>query len=577
MLSEQEQIRRESLKEIRKLGIDPYPAAEYLVNANAADILSNFSEEKGNYQDVTLAGRIMSRRIMGNASFAELQDQTGRIQVYIRRDDICQGEDKTLYNTLFKRLLDIGDIIGIKGHVFKTQMGETTVHVREFTLLSKSLRPLPIIKEKDGKMYDEVTDPELRYRQRYVDLIINPRVRETFRSRTRIIQSMRELFNSYGYLEVETPILQPIPGGAAARPFITHHNALDMPLYLRIANELYLKRLIVGGYDGVYEFAKDFRNEGMDRTHNPEFTVMEIYVAYKDYNWMMNFTEEIVEKVAVDLHGKPEIEFQGKKIDFRRPFRRVSMTDAIKEHTGIDITGMNEKELVDACRSLGLEPDKTMGKGKLVDLIFGERCEHHYVQPTFIVDYPHEMSPLTKKHRSLPGLTERFELFINGKEIANAYSELNDPIDQLERFQEQLKLSEKGDDEAMFIDMDFVRALEYGMPPTSGMGMGIDRLTMLMTDQPSIQDVLFFPQMKPETRRRAQGEEVKEAFTAFGIPVEWAEPLISLGYDTVEKLKEVEKPGRLANELNGYNKKNKLGLQGVSPETVELWLKNCTL
>ncbi len=577
MLSEQEQIRRESLKEIRKLGIDPYPAAEYLVNANAADILSNFSEEKGNYQDVTLAGRIMSRRIMGNASFAELQDQTGRIQVYIRRDDICQGEDKTLYNTLFKRLLDIGDIIGIKGHVFKTQMGETTVHVREFTLLSKSLRPLPIIKEKDGKMYDEVTDPELRYRQRYVDLIINPRVRETFRSRTRIIQSMRELFNSYGYLEVETPILQPIPGGAAARPFITHHNALDMPLYLRIANELYLKRLIVGGYDGVYEFAKDFRNEGMDRTHNPEFTVMEIYVAYKDYNWMMNFTEEIVEKVAVDLHGKPEIEFQGKKIDFRRPFRRVSMTDAIKEHTGIDITGMNEKELVDACRSLGLEPDKTMGKGKLVDLIFGERCEHHYVQPTFIVDYPHEMSPLTKKHRSLPGLTERFELFINGKEIANAYSELNDPIDQLERFQEQLKLSEKGDDEAMFIDMDFVRALEYGMPPTSGMGMGIDRLTMLMTDQPSIQDVLFFPQMKPEIRRRAQGEEVKEAFTAFGIPVEWAEPLISLGYDTVEKLKEVEKPGRLANELNGYNKKNKLGLQGVSPETVELWLKNCTL
>jgi lysyl-tRNA synthetase class 2 len=577
MLSEQEQIRRESLKEIRKLGIDPYPAAEYLVNANAADILSNFSEEKGNYQDVTLAGRIMSRRIMGNASFAELQDQTGRIQVYVRRDDICQGEDKTLYNTLFKRLLDIGDIIGIKGHVFKTQMGETTVHVREFTLLSKSLRPLPIIKEKDGKMYDEVTDPELRYRQRYVDLIINPRVRETFRSRTRIIQSMRELFNSYGYLEVETPILQPIPGGAAARPFITHHNALDMPLYLRIANELYLKRLIVGGYDGVYEFAKDFRNEGMDRTHNPEFTVMEIYVAYKDYNWMMNFTEEIVEKVAVDLHGKPEIEFQGKKIDFRRPFRRVSMTDAIKEHTGIDITGMNEKELVDACRSLGLEPDKTMGKGKLVDLIFGERCEHHYVQPTFIVDYPHEMSPLTKKHRSLPGLTERFELFINGKEIANAYSELNDPIDQLERFQEQLKLSEKGDDEAMFIDMDFVRALEYGMPPTSGMGMGIDRLTMLMTDQPSIQDVLFFPQMKPETRRRAQGEEVKEAFTAFGIPVEWAEPLISLGYDTVEKLKEVEKPGRLANELNGYNKKNKLGLQGVSPETVELWLKNCTL
>jgi lysyl-tRNA synthetase, class II len=576
MLSEQEQIRRDSLIEIRNLGIDPYPAAEYKVTTFASDILENYSPEKNNFQEVTLAGRIMSRRIMGNASFAEIQDQTGRIQVYLRRDDICPGDDKTLYNTLFKKLLDIGDIIGVKGHAFTTQMGEITVHVNEFTLLSKSLRPLPIVKEKDGVMYDAVTDPELRYRQRYVDLIINPHVRETFRKRTQIVQSMRELFNSYGYLEVETPILQPIPGGAAARPFITHHNALDMPLYLRIANELYLKRLIVGGYDGVYEFAKDFRNEGMDRTHNPEFTVMEIYVAYKDYNWMMNFTEEIVEKVALDLHGTTEIEFAGKEISFKRPFRRVTMPDAIKEHTGIDITGMTEEELVKACKKIGLEPDKTMGKGKIIDLIFGEKCEHHYVQPTFIIDYPEEMSPLTKKHRSVPGLTERFELFINGKEIANAYSELNDPIDQFERFQDQLRLTEKGDDEAMFIDMDFVRALEYGMPPTSGMGMGIDRLTMLMTNQTSIQDVLFFPQMKPETKSKPVTSPAEE-YIALGIPAEWVEPLQKLGYATIEKLKEIDKPGKLANDLNGFNKKNKLGLQGVSPEAVDLWLKNCTL
>lgn len=577
MLSEQEQIRRDSLSEIRKLGIDPYPAAEYKVDTYATDILENFSPEKNNFQQVTLAGRIMSRRIMGNASFAELQDQTGRIQIYIRRDDICEGDDKTLYNTLFKRLLDIGDIIGVKGFAFTTQMGEITVHVKEFTLLSKSLRPLPIVKEKDGVMFDAVTDPELRYRQRYVDLIINPEVRDTFRKRTQIVQSMRELFNAQGYLEVETPILQPIPGGAAARPFKTHHNALDIPLYLRIANELYLKRLIVGGYDGVYEFAKDFRNEGMDRTHNPEFTVMEIYVAYKDYNWMMDFTEQIVEKVAIDLHGKTEIEFAGKQISFKRPFRRVTMPDAIREHTGIDITGMDEEALVTACKGIGLEPDKTMGKGKIIDLIFGEKCEHHYIQPTFIIDYPEEMSPLTKKHRSVPGLTERFELFINGKEIANAYSELNDPIDQLDRFQDQLKLSEKGDDEAMFIDMDFVRALEYGMPPTSGMGMGIDRLTMLMTNNTSIQDVLFFPQMKPETARRAQSAGLREKYVSFGIPEAWFEPLTALGFDSVEKLKEVEKAGKLANDLNGYNKKKKLGLQGVSPEAVELWLKNCTL
>ncbi len=499
-LSEQEQVRRQSLEEIRKLGINPYPAAMFPVDASSADILSNFDPEKNNYPDVCLAGRLMSRRIMGNASFAELMDSSGRIQIYVRRDDLCPGEDKTLYNTLFKKLLDIGDIIGIKGFVFKTQMGETTVHVKELTLLSKSVRPLPIVKEKDGVLYDAVTDPEMRYRQRYVDLIINPQVREVFRKRTQVIKSMRELFDKHGYLEVETPVLQPIPGGAAARPFITHHNALDIPLYLRIANELYLKRLIVGGYDGVYEFSKDFRNEGMDRTHNPEFTVMEIYVAYKDYNWMMSFTEEILEKVAMDMHGTTKVTLGENTIDYARPYRRLAMTDAIKEYAGVDISGMDENELRKVCDRLEIGHSPSMGSGKLIDLIFGEKCEHHFIQPTFIIDYPQETSPLTKKHRSKPGMTERFELMVNGKEVANAYSELNDPIDQLERFQEQLRLSEKGDDEAMFIDMDFVRALEYGMPPTSGMGIGIDRLTMFMTNQPSIQDVLFFPQMKPEGR-----------------------------------------------------------------------------
>jgi lysyl-tRNA synthetase, class II len=500
-LSEQEQVRRQSLDDIRKLGIDPYPAAMYPVNISAAQILAGFRDEENNFPEVCLAGRIMSRRIMGNASFAELMDSSGRIQFYVRRDDLCPGEDKTLYNVLFKRLLDIGDIIGIKGFVFRTQMGEITVHVRELTLLSKSLRPLPVVKEKDGVVYDAVTDPEMRYRQRYVDLIINPDVREVFRKRTKIVMSMRELFDSHGFLEVETPVLQPIPGGAAARPFITHHNALDIPLYLRIANELYLKRLIVGGYDGVYEFSKDFRNEGMDRTHNPEFTVMEIYVAYKDYNWMMNFTEEIMEKVAMDLHGTTKVPLGEFTIDFARPYRRVSMTEAIKEYAGIDITGMSEDDLRKECDKLSIGHSPSMGKGKLIDLIFGEKCEHHFVQPTFIIDYPQETSPLTKKHRSKEGLTERFELMVNGKELANAYSELNDPIDQLERFQDQLRLSEKGDDEAMFIDMDFVRALEYGMPPTSGMGIGIDRLAMFMTNQASIQDVLFFPQMKPEDRQ----------------------------------------------------------------------------
>jgi lysyl-tRNA synthetase, class II len=568
-LSEQEQIRRTSLDELRKLGINPYPAAEYKTTAFAQDILDNYSPEKNNYQDVCLAGRIMGRRIMGNASFAELMDSSGRIQIYVRRDDVCPGEDKTIYNTVFKHLLDIGDIIGVKGHVFKTQMGETTVHVHEFTVLSKSIRPLPVVKEKDGILYDAVTDPEMRYRQRYVDLIVNPSVRDVFRKRTRIIQSMRELFNSRGYLEVETPILQPIPGGAAARPFITHHNALDMPLYLRVANELYLKRLIVGGFEGVYEFAKDFRNEGMDRNHNPEFTVLEIYIAFKDYNWMMSFTEEIISRAAVELHGKTEIRYGDKLIDLTPPYKRISMTDAIRENTGIDISGIDEDEMRRVCDKLGVPHSPEMGKGKLIDQIFGEKCEHNYIQPTFIIDYPTETSPLTKMHRSKPGLTERFELMINGKEIANAYSELNDPIDQMERFQEQLRLSEKGDDEAMFIDMDFVRALEYGMPPTSGMGIGIDRLSMLLTDQPSIQDVLLFPQMKPEKK---SGSDPDERYTEKGIPEEWVDPLKKLGYTTLSRLREVDKYTRLHQDLCGYNKKNRLGLANPTPDEVKSWL-----
>jgi lysyl-tRNA synthetase class 2 len=511
-LSEQEVIRRNSLKKLRELGIDPYPAAEYKVNATSTEIKDNFSEEKENYQEVILAGRLMSRRIMGKASFAELQDHQGRIQIYVNRDEICEGEDKTMYNEVFKKLLDIGDIIGIKGFVFKTQVGETSIHVKEITVLNKSLHPLPIVKEKDGKTYDAFTDPEQRYRQRYVDLIVNPQVKDVFMKRTKIVNTMRQMFNEYGYFEVETPILQPIPGGATARPFITHHNSLNMPLYLRIANELYLKRLIVGGFEGVYEFGKDFRNEGMDRTHNPEFTVMEIYVAYKDYKWMMNFTEEICERVALALHGTTKVQVGEQIIVFKRPFPRVTMTDAIKEFTGYDIAGKNEKELFDICDKLGIETDPTMGKGKLIDEIFGEKCEGNYIQPTFITDYPKEMSPLTKKHRDNPELTERFELMVNGKELANAYSELNDPIDQRERFEEQLKLSEKGDDEAMFIDQDFLRALEYGMPPTSGMGIGIDRLTMFMTNSASIQDVLFFPQMKPEKKAVEMTDDEKVVF-----------------------------------------------------------------
>ena len=567
-LSEQEQIRRESLDELRKLGIDPYPAPEYKTTAFAQEILANFTPEKNNFQDVCIAGRIMSRRIMGNASFAELMDSSGRIQIYIRRDDVCPGEDKTIYNTVFKRLLDIGDIIGVKGHVFTTQMGEITVHVNQFTILSKSIRPLPVVKEKDGILYDAVTDPEMRYRQRYVDLIVNPHVRDVFRKRTQIIQSMRELFNSRGYLEVETPILQPIPGGAAARPFITHHNTLDMPLYLRVANELYLKRLMVGGFEGVYEFAKDFRNEGMDRTHNPEFTVMEIYIAYKDYIWMMNFTEEIIKKAALDIHGTTEVPYGDKILNLNPPFKRISMTDAIKENTAIDISGMDENELRNVCDKLDVPHSPEMGKGKLIDQLFGEKCEHNYIQPTFIIDYPTETSPLTKMHRSKPGVTERFELMINGKEIANAYSELNDPMDQMERFQDQLRLSEKGDDEAMFIDLDFVRALEYGMPPTSGMGIGIDRLTMMLTNQSSIQDVLLFPQMKPEKKSSFDPDD---KYTEIGIPSEWIDPLKKLGFTTVAKLKEVEKHMKLHQDLCGYNKKNKLGLKNPSPDDVKAW------
>lgn len=567
-LSEQEIIRRNSLAELRNLGIDPYPAEMFEVNATSEDIRENFSPEKGNFQDVSIAGRIMSRRIMGSASFFELQDSEGRIQVYIRRDDICPEGDATLYNTVFKKLLDIGDFVGVKGFVFITKTGELSVHCQNLTVLSKSIRPLPIVKEKDGQIFDAFSDPEQRYRQRYVDLVVNPQVKDVFLKRTKIINTMREFFNSKNYIEVETPILQPIPGGAAARPFITHHNTLDIDLYLRIANELYLKRLIVGGFDGVYEFGKDFRNEGMDRTHNPEFTVMEIYIAYKDYLWMMEFVEEMIERVAMNLHGTTKVKIGEHEINFARPFRRLTMTDAIKNKTGFDITGKSEEELRAKCNELGIEIDDTMGKGKLIDAIFGEKCEADLIQPTFIMDYPIEMSPLCKRHRANPDLTERFELFVAGKELCNAYSELNDPIDQLKRFQEQLKLSEKGDDEAMFIDMDFVRALEYGMPPCSGMGIGIDRLTMFMTGTQTIQDVLFFPQMRPEKKIQKDGIE---AFGAVGVPAEWVEVLHKMGYLTVESLQKAA-AGKLFNELCGYNKKNKLGLTNPTNADVQQWV-----
>jgi len=498
-LSEQEALRRQKLAEIRALGIDPYPAEEIKVSHFAADIKRDFTEGAAGYEEVYLAGRLMSVRDMGKASFAELMDSSGRIQIYVRRDDICPGEDKTLYNTLFKKLLDIGDFIAVKGYVFKTKVGETSLHVTEFRLLAKTLRPLPIVKkDEEGNVFDAFTDPEKRYRMRYVDLVVNEGIKETFLKRTRMINAIRDFLNERGALEVDTPVLQNIPGGAAARPFATHHNALDVPFYLRIANELYLKRLIVGGFDWVYEFSRNFRNEGMDRTHNPEFTVLEFYVAYKDYNWMMNTTEQLFEKIALATNGSTDLPVGEHTISFKAPFKRVSIYDAIKEHTGIDVSGMDENTLREVCRQLHIEVDQTMGKGKLIDELFSEKCEHHYVQPTFIIDYPVEMSPLTKKHRSKEGLVERFELMINGKEIANAYSELNDPIDQYERFVDQMQLSERGDDEAMIIDHDFIRALEYGMPPTAGIGIGIDRLAMLLTNQASIQEVLFFPQMRPE-------------------------------------------------------------------------------
>ena len=569
-LSEQEQLRRQSLKALRDLGINPYPAERFDVSANAAQIAAEFDAEPAKFEAVTIAGRIMSRRIMGSASFFELQDHTGRIQVYIRRDDVCPEGDPTLYNTVFKKLLDIGDFVGIEGFAFRTNTGELSVHCRKFTVLSKSIRPLPIVKEKDGQQFDALTDPEVRYRQRYVDLVVNPKVRDVFAKRAKIIATMREYFNEHGCLEVETPILQPIPGGASARPFITHHNALDIDFYMRIATELYLKRLIVGGFDGVYEFGKNFRNEGMDRTHNPEFTCMEIYIAYKDYRWMMEFTENMLERIALAVNGTTEVEIDGKQISFKAPFRRLTMTDAIREKTGYDITGQSEADLREACKRLNVEIDDTMGKGKLIDAIFGQYCEEDLVQPTFICDYPIEMSPLCKRHRDNQDLTERFELFVAGKELCNAYSELNDPIDQLERFQEQMRLSERGDDEAMFIDMDFVRALEYGMPNCSGMGMGIDRLTMFMTGQTSIQDVLFFPTMRPEKKVVADSEEV---YTEAGVPAEWVEAIQKMGYITLEAFANTAKSGgmKLFNDLCGFNKKNKLGLPTAE---IKAWIES---
>ncbi len=567
-LSEQEQLRRQSMAELRRMGIEPYPAAEYKVTGHSDEIKSTFSDDAP-ARDVCVAGRIMSRRIMGKASFVELQDSKGRIQIYISRDEICPDENKDLYNIVFKKLLDIGDFIGVCGYVFRTQTGEISVHAKSMTVLSKSLRPLPIVKMKDGVVYDAFDDPELRYRRRYVDLVVNDGVKQIFLKRTKVYTSMREYFNNAGYIEVETPILQSIPGGASARPFITHHNALDIPLYLRIADELYLKRLIVGGFEGVYEFSKNFRNEGMDRTHNPEFTCMEIYVSYKDYNWMMSFTEKMLEKICLDVNGTDEVKVGDNVISFKAPFPRVTMAQAIKDHTGVDITGMDEEQLRKTARDLGIEVDDTMGKGKLIDEIFGEKCEGKYIQPTFITDYPIEMSPLTKRHRDNPELTERFELMVNGKELANAYSELNDPIDQYERFVEQMRLGEKGDDEAMIIDGDFIRALEYGMPPTSGMGIGMDRLVMLMTGQTAIQEVLLFPQMRPE---KVEKRDKPEAFVALGVPAEWTEPLQKTGVLTVEALAALN-PNKLFQDLCGFNKKNKLGLANPKSEEVAAWVE----
>ena len=569
-LSEQEIIRRNSMNQLRQMGIEPYPAAEYATNAFSKEIKASFKDEDAP-RTVRIAGRIMSRRIMGKASFMELQDSEGRIQVYISRDDICPEENKDLYNVVFKKLLDIGDFVGIEGFVFRTQMGEISVHAQTLTVLSKSLRPLPIVKYKDGVAYDGFNDPELRYRGRYIDLVVNDGVKDIFLKRAKVIKTMRNALDEAGYTEVETPILQSIPGGASARPFITHHNSLDIDLYLRIATELYLKRLIVGGFEGVYEIGKNFRNEGMDRTHNPEFTCMELYVQYKDYNWMMRFTEQLLERICIAVNGTSESVVDGQTISFKAPYRRLPILEAIQEKTGYDLTGKSEEEIREICKALKLEIDDTMGKGKLIDEIFGEFCEGTFIQPTFIIDYPVEMSPLTKMHRSKPGLTERFELMVNGKELANAYSELNDPIDQEERFKEQLRLSEKGDDEAMFIDQDFLKALQYGMPPTSGIGIGIDRVVMLMTGQTTIQEVLLFPQMRPE---KTVKRDATEKYTAVGVAAEWVPALQKAGYLTVESLKEAN-PNKLRQALCELNKKYKLELTNPSVEEIEGWINHC--
>ncbi|PTS96849.1 lysine--tRNA ligase [Pedobacter sp. HMWF019] len=567
-LSEQELLRRNSLSQLRELGINPYPAEAFEINAHAADILANYEKDKTAYKTVSIAGRIMGRNIMGAASFAELQDSTGRIQVYLKRDELCPGEDKTLYNTVFKKLLDIGDFIGVKGYVFTTQTGEISIHVTQFTVLSKSLRPLPIVKrDDDGNVYDGFTNPELRYRQRYVDLTVNPDFKKVFINRSKVINTMRNYFDEQGWMEVETPILQPIHGGAAARPFATHHNTLDMPLYLRIANELYLKRLIVAGFDGVYEFGKMFRNEGMDRTHNPEFTSMEIYVAYKDYIWMMSMVEECLEKIAVAIHGTPVIKVGDQEINFEGPYEKLSMYESIQKYTGIDVSQMTEEQLKDTCKSLNIEIDASMGRGKLVDEIFSEKVEANLIQPTYITDYPIEMTPLAKKHRSKDGLVERFELFVMGKEIGNAYSELNDPIDQRERFEDQLKLAARGDDEAMAMDDDFVRALEYGMPPTSGLGIGIDRLVMLMTNQSTIQEVLFFPQMRPEKKAKVTTDE---DFVEAGVAAEWVQVIRKMGINTIEELKAAN-PNKVFNDLGGMRKKLKLDLVMPTKDEVNAW------
>ena len=568
-LSEQEIIRRNSLEQLKAMGINPYPADEYVVNAYSDEIVANFSDEAEPRQ-VSIAGRMMNRRIMGKASFFELQDSHGRVQVYVSRDDLCPGEDKEMYNTVFKKLLDMGDFVGVKGYVFRTQTGEISVHAQELKLLSKSLKPLPVVKVKDGVTYDAFEDPELRYRQRYVDLVVNKGVKETFLKRALVVKTMRQVLDDAGYTEVETPTLQAIAGGATARPFITHFNALNIQMYMRIATELYLKRLIVGGFEGVYEIGKNFRNEGMDRNHNPEFTCMELYVQYKDYNWMMSFTEQLLEKICIAVNGKPETEIDGQVISFKAPYRRLPILEAIKEKTGHDLEGKSEDEIREVCKQLNLEIDETMGKGKLIDEIFGEFCEGSFIQPTFIIDYPVEMSPLTKMHRSKSGLTERFELMVNGKEVANAYSELNDPIDQEERFKEQMRLADKGDDEAMIIDQDFLRALQYGMPPTSGIGIGIDRLVMLMTGNSYIQDVLLFPQMRPE---KVPARDKVEAFTALGIPEEWVAPIQKAGFLTVEALGALEKPGKLFQDLLDINKKYKLGYKVPVVDEVKKWVE----